>query len=121
MAHLDVQALYATLDRERQRRGVSWREVGRQTGVSASSLSRMGTSGSRPDVDAFASLVRWLGASADEFLRSDEDEPEHELSPPAAFAAFLRARKELSPQSIEALEAIMAAAYERLVEDPPTE
>jgi len=119
VAHLDVAALHATLDRERDRRGLSWRQVSRETGVSASTLSRMGKGESRPDVDAFASLVHWLGASADDFLRSDGDEPEHELSAPAAIAAHLRARRDLSPADIDALEAIVAVAYERFAPRPP--
>ncbi|MGI8875657.1 MAG: helix-turn-helix domain-containing protein [Egibacteraceae bacterium] len=113
MAHLDVAALHATLDRERERRGMSWRQVSRETGVSASTLSRMGQGVARPDVDGFATLVGWLGASADDFLRADGDGPAHEMSAPAAIAAHLRARRDLAPEDVDALEAIVRAAYER--------
>ena len=121
MAHLDIAALYATLDAERQQRGLSWREVSRQTGVSASTLSRMGKGESRPDVDAFATLVHWLGADANVFLRPDEGEKdiEHDLSPPADVAARLRARGDLSPRDVDAIETVVAVLYE-LTQRPET-
>ena len=55
-SHLDVQALYVTLDSERQQRGLSWRQVAQEAGIGPSTLSRM-AQGNRPDVDSFAALV----------------------------------------------------------------
>ena len=68
-ARLDVAALYAALDTQRQSRGMSWRQVAKEAGISPSTLTRM-TQEKRPDVDSFAALVSWLGLSADRFLSS---------------------------------------------------
>lgn len=61
---LDVPELYRRLNRQRGLRGVSWREVARQCGISPSALSRM-SDGKRPDADALVSLLVWLDLDTD--------------------------------------------------------
>src|SRR5947208_2817870 len=65
---IDVEAFYAALDAQRQEEELSWREVARHLGISPSTLTRI-AQGKRPDVDTFATLLRWLGMSADAFMR----------------------------------------------------
>lgn len=117
-SRLDVAALYVTLDSERQERGMSWRQVAQEAGVGASTLSRM-AQGNRPDVDSFASLVHWLGLSADQFMRHP-DEGKKKRQPSAssqaqAVASLLRADKDLDPDSASAIDDILKAAM-RLAE-----
>jgi len=115
-SRLDVAALYATLDSERQQRGLSWRQVASEAGVGASTLSRL-AQGNRPDVDSFAALVHWLGLSADQFMRHPETVGEsHQATLPAqAMASLLRADKNLDPDSAAAIDDILQAAM-RLAE-----
>ena len=47
----DVEALHAALEGERIARGLDWKDVSAQSGVSASTLSRL-AQGKRPDVDS---------------------------------------------------------------------
>ena len=111
-ARLDVNALYLTLDSQRQHRGISWRQVAHEAGVGPSTLSRM-ASGNRPDVDSFASLVHWLGIPAEEFLRV-EDDGAGAIQPPdavtQAVASLLRADKNLDPETAAAIDDILQAA-----------
>jgi transcriptional regulator with XRE-family HTH domain len=79
LAQLDTEALYQALDLTRRDRGLSWRQVAAEAGIGASTLSRM-RRGKRPDVDAFASLVTWLGSSADGFLVSTPVERDDDLA-----------------------------------------
>lgn len=120
---LDIDALHAALDRERQSREMSWRDVARETGVSAATLSRL-AQGKRPDVDGFAALVDWLGLSADDFLRPGRPPQlagtRADSSAPAAISAYLRARRELDPQVVAMLEDIIASAHAHLRTDEPT-
>ena len=64
----DSQALYAALDEQRTRRGLSWAEVARETGVSSSTLT--GTKrGGRLEVDGVLAMTAWLGRSIESFAR----------------------------------------------------
>jgi transcriptional regulator with XRE-family HTH domain len=62
----DARALYAALDAQRLARGMTWREVAREVGVSASSLTRT-KEGGRLEVDGMLAMVRWLGRTAESF------------------------------------------------------
>ncbi|MGH2353858.1 MAG: helix-turn-helix domain-containing protein [Chloroflexota bacterium] len=114
---VDVAALYAALDQKRQAEGQSWRDLAGLLQLSPSTFTRM-AQGHRPDVDTFATLLRWLGMSADAFMRSSTataSEPE----PLAMISSYLRSAKNLRPEDAEALEDIIQAAYRRLVRERP--
>jgi transcriptional regulator with XRE-family HTH domain len=110
-SHLDVEALYVTLDAERQQRGISWRQVAQEAGIGPSTLSRM-AQGNRPDVDSFAALVHWLGLPAEQFMRHAESATEqHQATAPAqVVASLMRADKNLDPDSAAAIDDILQAA-----------
>ena len=59
-ARFDGDAFYAALDGERQARQFTWRRVAEESGVSASTLTRI-SQGKRPDVDSLAALSAWSG------------------------------------------------------------
>ena len=67
---LNVEALYHDLDNRRRRVGLSWRRLARNTGLSASTLSRM-QHGARPDADGLASLLAWLGRPLSDFVEAE--------------------------------------------------
>lgn len=103
----DLSAFYAAIDGQRVALGLSWKEVAEQSGVSASTLSRM-AQGRRPDVDGLALLIAWSGLDPSSFLPSAKS-PE----PLAVISANLRADRNLTPASAEALEQIIKVAYEQ--------
>ena len=115
---VDVEALYAALDSKRKATETSWREVARELEISPSTFSRM-AQGRRPDVDTFATLLRWLGMPAESFMRSaQEGSPPTEEEPVAMVSSYLRSARNIEPEDAEALEEIFRAAYKRLVRDP---
>ena len=63
----DNEKFYAALDASRVARGLTWKQVATESGVSASTLTRM-AQGKRPDVDGLAALLGWSGLRADSFL-----------------------------------------------------
>lgn len=86
---IDVQKLYAALDGARRERDMSWRRLAAEVGCSPSTMTRLAQN-HRPDVDAFAALVQWLKAPAEEFMigavRPDHTEPPHQgVYRPASF------------------------------------
>src|SRR5262249_11572019 len=108
---VDVEALYAALDAKRQTVGQSWRELATELVISPSTFTRM-AQGKRPDVDTFATLLRWLGMPAELFMRPHlamENPPE----PVAMFSTYLRADRHLSDEDAKTIEAIAQAAYKR--------
>jgi transcriptional regulator with XRE-family HTH domain len=94
---LDAGRLYTALDAQRESKGLSWRQLAADVGVSASLVSRMGN-GHRPDLDGFIAFVQWLGMPAETFmvwpegLRDKRSRPSLE----AQLAPLLRSEEELS-------------------------
>jgi transcriptional regulator with XRE-family HTH domain len=66
----DSATFYAALDTARALRGVSWRLIARETGVSASTLTRMADGLHCPDLDSVATLLAWLGMDFEMFVTS---------------------------------------------------
>lgn len=107
----DAGAFYSALDSVRRAKKLTWKQVAAESGVSASTLTRM-AQGKRPDVDGLAALATWSGLDADEYVRSHEARPQPE--PLAKISTYLRSDKNLSPEAAEALDELVKATYERL-------
>ena len=106
----DGEAFYAALDAVRAARRQNWKQVAGQSGVSASTLTRM-AQGKRPDVDSLAALVAWSGVDADDFVRSDDDE-KPDAEPLAMISTYLRSDQNLTPEAATAMEQVIKATYE---------
>lgn len=108
----DSDAFYAALDAVRLARGLNWKQVAAESGVSASTLTRM-AQGKRPDVDGLAALAAWSGLNPADYVRSeDQDRPVAE--PLAMISTYLRSDRNLTPEAVVALEELIKATYERL-------
>lgn len=108
----DAEGFYAALDAVRAARGLVWRQVAAEAGVSASTLTRMGQ-GKRPDVDSLAALASWANLDADTFVRR----PKGSATEPntlAAIATYLRCDKNLTREGAQALDQIIQVAYREL-------
>ena len=101
---------YRALDAERLARGKNWKGVADESGVSASTLTRL-AQGKRPDVDSMAALLGWAGLSADPFLETDAPR-----RPAALTELLLKLREDssLTADGAAALEAVIKASYENL-------
>jgi transcriptional regulator with XRE-family HTH domain len=108
----DSDGFYFALDAVRQARELNWKQVAAQSGVSASTLTRM-AQGKRPDVDGLAALGAWSGLKTDDYVRSEEeDRPAGE--PLAMISTYLRSDRNLTPEAATALDELIKATYERL-------
>jgi transcriptional regulator with XRE-family HTH domain len=105
----DVERFYAALDATREARGLTWRAVAQQSGVAASTLTRIGQ-GKRPDVDGLSALLSWAGLDAKNFL-GQPTSAESSSESLAQITALLRADKNLQPESAKMLEQMLKAAY----------
>lgn len=107
----DVSAFYEALDAGRQARHLNWKQVAAQSGVNASTLTRM-AQGRRPDLDGLAALAAWSGLPTDDFIRTEEDRPQPEAL--AQITTFLRSDRNLSSEAATALDQLIKVTYARL-------
>lgn len=109
----DVAALHAAMDSERRSRQLAWKDVAAESGVSASTLTRL-SQGRQPDVNSLAALTAWLGMSADNFMRTERINQFGAASPLAQISSIIHRDPQLNRESATALEEMIKATYERL-------
>ena len=112
----DVAALHAALDSERRSRRLTWKDVAAQSGVSASTLTRL-SQGRQPDVNSLTALTAWLGMPADQFMRVESVDQFGAASPLARISSILHRDPHLNPEGAVALEELIRATYARLRTD----
>jgi transcriptional regulator with XRE-family HTH domain len=109
--NFDGSAFYSAIVSTVVARGVTWKQVSQETGVSATTLTRM-AQGRRPDAGSLAALSAWAGINPADYvnLRQRSTNPE----PLARISSLLRSDPRLKPNAVVALEAMLQTAYERL-------
>jgi transcriptional regulator with XRE-family HTH domain len=107
----DAQAFYKAVEATMLARGLNWKQVGAETGIGVSTLSRM-RQGTRPDAASLAALAAWSGLNPGHFVRGIKrtESP----APLAALTASLHSDPLLSEESAVAIDELLKATYERL-------
>jgi len=106
----DSDAFYAALNATRLSRQKTWKDVAEETGVTASTLTRIGQ-GAKPDVNGLAALLAWSNLKLETFIRRRKSKsPE----PIAEIAALLRADPHLTKQNAKLIEDIVVSTYNKL-------
>ena len=118
-SRFDVDALHAAMDSQRRSRRLTWKEVAAESGVSASTLTRL-SQGRQPDVNSLAALTAWLGMSADQFMRAGQVAQFGGASPLAQISSIIHRDPHLNPEGSAALEELIRATYARLRTDQDT-
>ena len=116
LGSFDADAFYSALDAERQARQLSWRKVAGESGVSASTLTRI-AQGRRPDVDSLAALSAWSGLTVDLFVRGGNS-VKTEAEPLAMISSYLRSDPQLNEEAAAALDDLVKVAYSRMRRKP---
>lgn len=106
----DDQGYFSALASKVEAQGLTWKQVSQQTGVSASTLTRM-AQGKRPDASSLAALSAWSGVNPASFVEGVAAPAQGLLED---FSALLRAQKDLSADARTALEGLVKVAYEQL-------
>jgi transcriptional regulator with XRE-family HTH domain len=107
----DGDAFYRALEATVAARSKNWKQVAAETGVSASTLTRM-AQGRKPDAASLAALSAWAGLNPSDFVQAPYKAARAEAM--AQISTLLRADPNLDAEGAEAVEAIVRAAYERL-------
>ncbi len=108
----DCEAFYAALDGVRMTKKMTWKKLASEAGVTASTLTRMGQ-GKRPDVDGLAALASWSNLDVSMFYRPQLGS-RRASEPLGEITALLRADKNLTGDSAQALEQMLKSAYEHM-------
>src|SRR2546430_15507125 len=106
----DGDAFYRALEATVIARSKNWKQVAAETGVSASTLTRM-SQGRQPDAASLAALSAWAGLNPSDFVQAAYKASKGESI--AQISTLLRSDPNLDVGSAEAMEAIVRAAYER--------
>jgi transcriptional regulator with XRE-family HTH domain len=106
----DSDALYAALNAARLSRQKTWKDVAEETGVNASTLTRM-SQGAKPDVNGLAALLSWSNLKAETFIRGATRQ---KAEPIAEITALLRADPNLSKPNAKLIEDIVVSTYNKL-------
>ena len=123
---INTAELGSAIRRRREQQGLSLRDVAEETGVSASTLSRIENGTGKPDADNIARLAAWLDMPIERVMhrgnRSASDPKPvvyypHE-STPEIVEAHLRADRQLSPETAKALSELFRVAYAQFSHSP---
>jgi len=116
----DDAAFFEMLERRRHAEGASWRQLGRQLGLSPSTFSRLAR-GRRPDVETFVKLLAWLDVPAVMFTKGDSVTPPGgtERDTLAVIATALQSDPSIPKDAAGALEQLLRIAYSRVSVPPP--
>ena len=115
---ISTAELGKAIKRRREELNLSLRDVGDLTEVSASTLSRIENGTGRPDADNIARLTQWLDMPVDRLMNHGTDNVEpviyypHEATT-EIISAHLRADKNLTPETAEALSELFRVAYKQ--------
>ncbi|MCU1582801.1 MAG: family transcriptional regulator [Microbacteriaceae bacterium] len=112
---INVPVLYAALEAAKDSKGLTWRSLAKLIELSPSLFSRL-ANGLKPDADAFATIVNWLGVDASQFFIDENVQSRSAASQPelmGQLVPLLRARKDLSAPDIAYLEDLIAATIRR--------
>jgi len=115
---ISTAELGRAVKRRREELKLSLRDVADKTGVSASTLSRIENGTGKPDADNIARLTNWLDMPIDRVMvrKTDNDDVKpviyfpHEPTPEIV-EAHLRADKNLSEETANALSELFRVAY----------
>lgn len=113
---ISTSELGKAIKRRREELNLSLRDVGDLTEVSASTLSRIENGTGRPDADNIARITQWLDMPVDRLMKKSDENIEPVIYYPhepttEIISAHLRADKNLTPETAEALSELFRVAY----------
>ena len=116
---VNTQELGRAIKRKREENALSLRDLANETGVSASTLSRIENGTGKPDADNIARLTNWLNVPMERIMGGRAEDAD-EIRPvvyfpqentPDIVEAHLRADRSLTPDTAKALSELFRVAY----------
>ena len=123
---VNTSELGGAVRRRREQKGLSLRDVADQTGVSASTLSRIENGTGKPDADNISRLASWLDMPIERVMHHGQRSPSdpkpvvyypHDSTPESG-EAHLRADRHLTTETAKALSELFRVAYKQFSQTP---
>jgi len=112
---VDREGLAELLRGTRRSRALRLEDVAEETGLTASTLSRLERVLVEPSLGTVRAVVDWIGIPLDRVVSSGPSPNAHQASTPLEEAELqFRADRDLAPEAAEALIGIMRTAYASL-------
>ena len=111
--NFNADGFYSALAATVVSRGLTWKQVSQETGVSATTLTRM-SQGRRPDAASLAALSAWAAINPAEFVRLAHTGESRRPEPLAQITTLLRSDRRLRPEAAKTLDVMIRTAYEQL-------
>jgi transcriptional regulator with XRE-family HTH domain len=111
---INTLELGRAIRRKREELGLSLRDVANETGVSASTLSRIENGTGKPDTESIARLSKWLNMPVERIILGEGAKPVvyfPQEATPDIVEAHLRADRNLTPETAQALAELFRVAY----------
>jgi hypothetical protein len=113
---LDVKALYAAVESKKGELKLSWRKLAEELELADHTVFTRMSRGQTPEIETVVALTDWLGLSVETFMHGDVGAPDSRRQTLEAISRYLHADEALAPESADALESIMRAAYDQLAQ-----
>jgi hypothetical protein len=108
---LDLQSLFEAANLRRTELGLSWEQLAEQLDAPVEELRCIGSGD--PRMTVVLRTIEWTGLDIDAFITDEQPQTKESAEKAHRVAAFLRADRDLKPESAEAIEAVLKAAYDR--------
>ena len=106
----NLEGFYRALEAVRQTRKLNWKQVAGETGVAASTLTRM-SQGKRPDVDTLAALSDWSGLNPVDYMPIAESDRQRDTL--AMVSTCFSNDPNLDKEAAEAIDLMVKTVYEQ--------
>jgi transcriptional regulator with XRE-family HTH domain len=107
----DGDAYYRALETVVETRSKNWKDVANETGVSASTLTRM-AQGKRPDAASLAALSAWADLNPSDFVRAAYVKDSGDAI--GRISTLLRTDPNLDAEAADTIDRIVRAAYQQM-------
>ena len=94
--------------------GLTWRGLASQLELGDHTVFTRMSHGKLPETNTLLTLSGWLGMPLDKFARGEMAAPDSRRQTMEAISSYLRADKDLAPESADAITSVLRAAYDQL-------
>lgn len=124
-SNLSAANISGLIKAKRRETGIGLRKATEESGISASTLSRLerGQFASTPDTETLKKLSKWLGVSLSSLVNEKKERQvlkSPKLNTTEQVEVYLRADKDLSPDSADALATAFNVLYKQFTSNSDT-